>query len=227
MPPLPLVPNVVKIRQRFGIGVDLDCLVVWHMQYTGGPPSDADCAAMAATINGHMIADLESLISTGRSIIGADVTDLSSATGGFGESATTAAGTRTGGELGAAVCMLVSQPIARRYRGGKPRSYWPFGSGTDINNGNRWGSGFTTTVLAALETYLGHLETVTHGTTALTTLVSVSYYQGFTPVTNPVTGRTKDRPKVRTGAIPVDPIISLIPSDKVASQRRRNQQRAA
>ncbi|MGH9123011.1 MAG: hypothetical protein ACRDYC_13890, partial [Acidimicrobiales bacterium] len=55
-------------------------------------------------------------------------------------------------------------------------------------------------------------------------LSSISYYKGFTSVLNPVTGRTRDVPKVRAGAdlpVPIDTVTALIVNPKPGSQRRR------
>jgi hypothetical protein len=53
-------------------------------------------------------------------------------------------------------------------------------------------------------------------------LVSVSYYEGFTSVTNPITGRTKDVSKLRTGGPVVDVVSAIIVANGPKSQRRRN-----
>ena len=225
MPALPAYANVLKISHLFDVGTDANALVNWHMTYSGTPPSDSVCNTLAADIEGHAHTRLVPLFPSVISLAGIKVQDLSSDTAGQGENFGVYPGTRSGSFLGAAVCMLVNMPIGRRYRGGKPRSYWPFGVEGDLDSPQLWSSAFKSTVAGALESYLGDLETVSESGTVLSTLVSVSYYNGFTAVTNPITGRTRDVPKVRTAAITPDIITGLVPSSKVASQRRRNLQR--
>jgi hypothetical protein len=116
---------------------------------------------------------------------------------------------------------MIQFNIARRYRGGKPKIFLPAGVAADISNTNTWGSTFLATantdwaafaaaVLAAGWTGAG---TLTH--------VNVSYYTGFTVVTNPVTHRARNVPTLR-GAPVVDTVISYAAEVDIASQRRRN-----
>lgn len=222
MPPLPAVPGVVKIRHRVTLEDGTTAFTTWHMTYTGSAPSDTDAATLASDIYGHWSVDCASVLCGARIFQGIDVIDLSSDTGAEGSHGGSTTGTLIDEPVGPQVCTLTSMPIARRYRGGKPRSYWPFGSSDVLTGAGAWDATFCTNVTGALETYLGHLEGLTVTDTVLAQLCSVSYYQGFTAVTNPITGRTRDVPKVRTGTIPVDPILSLSTSTKVATQRRRS-----
>lgn len=225
MPPLPNIPGVIKIRHRHTIAGDTDVLVIWHWAYTGGPPTDTDCANLADDIAGYYATDMLGLLNGNITFTGIDVTDLSGPSAGFGTVTVSHAGTRSGGDLAAGTAMLVSMPIARRYRGGKPRSYWPWGVSGDLVDQNTWDSTIISAAESLLATYTGQFPGTSQGSTVLSDHVSVSYYEGFTSVLNPITGRTRDVPKVRTGAIPVDPILAYTPSVKVSSQRRRNQQR--
>lgn len=225
MPPLPPYPNVLRIRHLFDVGVDASAMVNWHMTYTGTAPSDGTCALLAAAIEGvaHpiFVPDMASDVS----LAGIEVQDLTSDTAGQGSNFGIYPGTRSGGYLGAAVATLANMPIGRRYRGGKPRSYWPFGTTTDLQSAQLWEDAYVSEIAGDLETYLAGLEGLTESGTVLSQLVSISYYHGFTAVTNPITGRTRDVPNVRTVALAPDPILAIVVSKKVASQRRRNLQR--
>lgn len=222
MPPLPSVPDVIKVEHLFTVGGDVNVQTRWHLGYTGGAPSNANCTAFAVSMQTAAAANFPALMDTNTSLQGVVVTDLSSPSGGSGDSLSGHAGTRTGELLAAGVAVLCHQPIARRYRGGKPRTYWPFLTAADMVTRQLWASAATTAVAGALETYLAAIESLSEGTTTLTGLVSVSYYEGFTPVTNPITGRTKDVAKLRTGGPVVDVITSLSIGAAPASQRRRN-----
>lgn len=200
-------------------------MVIWHLTYTGGAPSDADCASLATSFYASLTTATVDYVFSGVTYAGIDVQDLTSDTAGSGSHDGTTLGGGGTTENAAQVALLCSMAIARRYRGGKPRSYWPFGSADDLDSGGLWASSYVSAVQAALETYQSEIIGQTAGTTVIAAHVSVSYYSGFTSVLNPVTGRTKDIPKVRTGSIPIDPIISLAVSNRVATQRRRTGRR--
>jgi hypothetical protein len=158
---------------------------------------------------------------------GIRVVDLTTPTSGFGEYLHHATGSRGANELGAGTACLVNMPIHRRYRGGKPRSYWPFGVQTDLQTAQTWTTAFQAAVAGGLETYLAALEGLTVGTTVLGVLVSISYYAGFTiRPSPPIAGvRARNVSTPRSVAITPDPILAINPSIKVSSQRRRNLQR--
>lgn len=225
MPALPNYPSVLRVDHLFDVGTDANALVRWHVSYTGSLPTPANCNAFATAIDALAVTSLIPLMSDSVSLLGIKIVDLTSDTASEGEYLTTHAGTRGSAFLGAGTAALVNMPISRRYRGGKPRSYWPFGVQGDLQTPNTWNSSFLTAVLGGLETYLGGIEGIVEGSTTLGTLVSISYYHGFTAVENPITGRTRDVPLVRTAAITPDVVTGLVPSTKVASQRRRNLQK--
>lgn len=226
MPALPDQPNVLRIDHDFSIGSDASALVRWHYTYSGGAPSDANCVSLAASIYAAWVTACIALLGDDNYIDGVRVTDLTSPTSGQGVHTASTVGTRSGDPLPAGAAVLVNMPIGRRYRGGKPRSYWPFFTGSDLASPQTWLSGSVTAVAGALEAYDGALESLTAGTTDLAALVSISYYEGFTiRPTPPIAGvRAKNIPTPRSVAIAPDVILALNVSGRVASQRRRNQQ---
>lgn len=226
MPPLPNVTKTIKLEHHFLIGTDVNAVVRWFLTYTGGPPSAADLNSICQQAYTHFATDCIGLFPASTAIIELHAIDLDSSSGAEGSYSTTTVGTRVGATLAAGTAVLVNQPIARRYRGGKSRTYWPFGVAADLTDAQDWSSGFITSVQGNLETYYGHLVGLTHGSTVLATLVNVGYYHGFTAVTNPITGRTRDVPTPKAGPITPDLILGIDPKTKVASQRRRNLQRA-
>lgn len=225
MPALPPVANTLKIKIGWTIGSDINAVTILHARYSGGPPSATDAVNLATSIHGFVAARFRPLVGVHNDLASVEVTDLSSSSGAQGIFNTTLAGTRAGGDLGAATAALTSWIILRRYRGGKPRSYWPFGVTTDLTSPTQWTGAFTTAMQTAVQLFYNDMLTATSGTTAITALVNVSYYSGFTAVQNVITGRWRNVPKVRTGAIPTDILVSFTSPTKLASQRRRNLQR--
>jgi hypothetical protein len=222
VPALPVVPNVVRVDVLFTVGSDLNAMDRLHVEYTGGAPSSADCVALAAALYIIFAAELCPYMNANNYLTGVRVTDLSSATGGQGEHIQSTIGAEAPDDIGANSTALVSMRIARRYRGGKPRTYFPLGGFAEMLSPQKWLTTFVTAVQASMDAIRADIAVTTHGTTILTTLCSVSYYHGFTVVTNPITGRARNVPTVR--AVPlVDTCIGWIMEQTIASQRRRLQ----
>jgi hypothetical protein len=220
MPPLPPVPGVLKVALEFGDVSDLRISTRRFWSYTGGAPSAADLITLATTINGHAQDAFIPLMTSTTNLLGVKVTDIGSDIGAEGEFRQSAAGTRTGYQLPAGVAVLVNDQIARRYRGGKPRSYLPFGSSTDLDGNQRWTAGFVNAVTSAWNTFVTAMNATASGSVSLGHPVNVSFYSGFSSYQNPATGRYKSVSQVR--AVPVvDAIVAASCSQIIGSQRRR------
>ena len=223
MPALPDVPNVLRLTAFWHIGEDLSVSNSLDFKYTGGPPSATDATALAQTASTNAATHLYPILQSNQTCDFWTCRDLASHAGAFGQSAAGSAGTGSGGILPAATCVLTNYKIGRRYRGGKPRTYWPFGTTNDLQDESTWSStavgNFGTHIAAWFASMIG----VTEGTTEITEHVNVSFYSGFTSVLNPITGRTKDVAKLRTGGPVVDTIVAQTISNKPGSQRRRYQ----
>lgn len=223
MPALPPVPGVLKVTYEMADGVDFHAICRSFHAYVGGPPSAADCTALALAIYNAWVAHLLPFLPNQSEFLGVTVTDLSSPLGNFGEHLATVTGTRAGSPVAGGTAVLVNAHILRRYRGGKPRTYWPFFSSADLLTLQTW----TNTSVAALQTALTAfyviIDTLLVGTTQLSSGVNVSYYSGFTTRPDPpIPGvRAKNISTPRLVPI-VDVIASRIVNASVASQRRRN-----
>lgn len=222
MPPLAPVPSVLKVNHEWGIGSDLTAISRWHLLYSGGPPTDADCNALASSMYTQWEVIFAGYCGTDIAFLGISIEDLTSPTSGIGSHTGSSLGTRTGGPMPAGVCGLANGPIGRRYRGGKPRTYFPIGVPGDLATANTWASSFITNINAAFAALIADYKGDSSGTTSISEVVNVSYYEGFTSVTNPITGRTKDVPKQRTGGPVTDVIAAYVLNPKLGSQRRRN-----
>lgn len=221
MPPLPVVPNVLRVDLEYSVGEDTAIITRLHWSYTGGPPSVVDAETLAGDIISAHNTDLKSLLFTGNELIGVRVTDLSSSSGADATIPATQAGSRTGSFLPAGACTLANYHISRRYRGGKPRSYFPFGVQGDMQDGQRWTSGYQTSATSGVVAFFAAVSLLTSGSTTLSEPVNVSYYSGFTVVTSPTTGRARNVAKLRTTPV-VDVINTETVAPKIAYQRRRS-----
>lgn len=220
MPALPPVAQVVKLAFPFSIGTDLTARTAWHFEYTGGPPTDAELATFCSDVFADIATDLLAVTPTWVSYLGVEATDLSSPTSAVAEVTGTHTGTRSTTELSAATAVLVNMPIARRYRGGKPRGYWPLLGGSDLSSPQQWTSGAVTAAAGALETFLGHIYGHLVGSITAWTLVNVSYYSGFTNVAYGVPTKYRRVPTPRVTPV-VDAVQGLLVNPRPGTQRRR------
>lgn len=220
MTALPPVPNVLKIEYDWTIGEDMTALTRFHVRYTGGPPSGADCNTLAGDHFTTASTDLLPLLSTANALAEVRVVDLSSASGAQGVHVGPASGSRSGAGMFAQACLLVNEHIARRYRGGKPRMYLPLGIASDLADPQTWSSAFLTPATVGVFAWYVAFIAFLAGTTQCVALVNLSYYSGFTNV--PYGSPTKYRrtPTVRSSPV-VDDIQTLSIRSKVATQRRR------
>lgn len=224
MPALVPYPNVFKVKLRWGLGADQQAITGLHFSWSGTAPTNATCGTIASDIYGFVVSALLGLYSTDNSIEEVVVQDLTSSTSGMGSHTASTAGTRGSGQLTGAVCALLSCQINRRYRGGKPRMYFPFGVPADIQSRQTWEPSFVTAMDTQMAAFIADVLAISVSGCVLGQFVSISYYEGIivTPP-NPITGRVRTIPKPRTAAIAPDPIVSFGFNPNYASQRRRNQ----
>lgn len=223
MPALPPVTDVLKASLIWTDGSDTDTQTGFFLRYSGGPPSNSDAVGFAGNIITAAAPFLAALDESSH-LTGCRVTDLASPEGGDGLATVSDVGTRSGEPNAASICVLLNYQIARRYRGGKPRSYFPFGVAADLTTKQTWSGGLVDVVGGAFGDFIDAVIGTNHGTTTITDHVNVSYYDGFTVVTNPITHRARNVPTLRSTPA-VDVITDQTVSVTVASQRRRNRPR--
>jgi hypothetical protein len=213
MPPLPSVPGVIKLIISSARS-DSPVENILHVAYTGSPPSGANLStylsgsvepATATLFNAEGSTDL-----TGTTI---EAIDLSSDTGASASVDFTSTGTRTGDFAPSSAAVVASWAISRRYRGGHPRTYWPFGTAGTYESGSSklWDAAFVASVTTAIGVWQGAITDITVGATVFDTLCNVSYVDKNL---NPV------KPYRRTTPI-VDPITGVFCKQRICSQRRR------
>jgi hypothetical protein len=220
VPALPDVPQVLRCRLLWSDDTDPAATTTFFVRYTGSAPSSATCVTLATDFAGFWANNLN-LFDTTTELSGCEVTDLTSPTSGQGLATTTYAGTEGGEQLSGGTCVVVNYAIARRYRGGKPRMYLPWGTGLALESRQAWTGDFLTAVLAAVQAaWTGIIGTEVAGCT-ISDHVNVSYYSGFT-VSDPGGGkRARNVPTLRTTPL-VDTVTGNSVLSRPGSQRRRN-----
>lgn len=213
MPPLPAVPNVAKIISS-SLMEDSPSENIFHMLWSGATPNAATLAAYLTDVWAPawdivFAAEAPSSAAT----VQHEAIDLTSAMGASAVVADTTAGGRTGDFAPASAAVLASWEIDRRYRGGHPRTYFPFGTaGTYEGSSNRdWSAAFIADVQTKLNTFLASVQGHDISGTEFSTLVNVSYYDKVITPTPPYRRVTPQ----------VDTITSVIVRTRICSQRRR------
>jgi hypothetical protein len=223
---VPALPNVPAVIRSEFIGSS-DGSEVWqtrfYSQYPGTAPSPGNLVSFNNALAAAFLAHAVPLMGTQKDLFQVNSTDLSSSTAAQAQIAATHVGTRVGAQLPPAAAAVVSYYIGRRYRGGHPRGYWPFGTATEISASGQWDPTFQVSVASAVQQIL--IDAYANGiwnASGPIKHVAVSYYSGFTVVIDPVTGRARNVPKLRPVPL-VDQVISVTTNPEIGTQRRRGQ----
>lgn len=221
MPSLPNTPSaVLSVIFHNDLNGDANVRTKLYFAYTGGPPNNTDCNTIASGASSAWSAHLAALMSNTSAMFLTEVEDLATTNGGVGQHTSAINGTLSGGVLPVEVCQLVNYRVARKYRGGKPRSYFPFGDETKVNtDGRTWTSSQLIAVNAGISAFQTAMAAVTGGSTNVAGPVNVSYYHGYLAPTI-VNNRAKNHLAPRATPI-VDPITSSAANSLLANQRRR------
>lgn len=173
MPALPPAPNCVLVRVKGIYGTSIFNNVL-HLQYTGGAPTTADLSTLATSINSAWTTNFAPLMPIGVNVTGIDLADLTNPAAAAGSFTVTSTGSRAGTIMNAATACCVSWIINSRYRGGHPRTYFPFGVAGDTGSTRTWSSAFQTTVNNAANAFRTALNAITiSGTTYK--MIALSY----------------------------------------------------
>lgn len=221
MPPLPHVSGVIRVSLVGLYGSTGEAVTRFFIQYSGTAPTQAQINTFAAAVGTAWSTNLKSLSGGNYELLHVEAADLSSATSPIGLATVNIGGTRTGSPLAAATSLVAAYQIARRYRGGHPRGYWPFGVSADLTTSQQWADTFVSSCNTNLAAFF--TAVIAAGWTGAGTLthVNVSYFSGFHVVTNPVTGRARNVPTLRSSPL-VDAVTNVVGRSAPGSQRRRN-----
>jgi hypothetical protein len=219
MTPLPDVPGVLSLKFIHDVGEDANAVCVVHFEYSGAAPTPAEAASIASSANGAYITNLKPLLNTNYSLREIIVTDLSSSTGAVGQVSSGTPGGLVGQILTAETCALINFKIGRRYRGGHPRIYMPFGVQESLQDPQTWTAAFSGNVTTGWGNFVIAFQ-ATPSPPTIGNQCNVSYYEGGDWVPREPSGRYVFVPKQRDTPL-IDPVVSASCNAKPASQRRR------
>lgn len=221
MAPLPPVHGVIALVTVWTLGTDPAVMCRLHAIYTGSALTNADATNVAGQYWNIVAADIMPHASPGLNLTKVEVVDLSSPSAGMGTHTGTVLGTAAGGALPANCAVLANAAIQRRYRGGKPRTYWPMGTQNDLKDSQHWLPASITNFNNAVANIYTGLGGLTFSSGQTTGPCSVSYYEGATWYQqDPPNGPYKRTPTLRATPV-VDPINSWTVNPIVGTMRRR------
>ena len=197
--PLPDVP-CVRVNLVYADNAGNKLGNRFFFRYTGGPPVSADLSTIAAAIGAAWETNLAPLTSTDIGLTLVDVLDIATDAGASGSSATGWDGSRSGTGLPIQSTANIKFNIARRYRGGKPKIYWPAGVVGDLENQAQWATDFINDVQTGTAAFFAAVSALTEASISMGGHVNLSYYKGFVNVTNS-SGRERAAPTYRATAL--------------------------
>jgi hypothetical protein len=223
MPALPAAPGVIRTTLDFTVGPDTAALCRFFIHYGGTAPTGANLTTLAGVIDAAWGAQFNGLVTSDSALLAVELEDLSSSTGALGENDTEQFGSNGGAPLPAASAFIIGFSIARRYRGGKPKIFLPIGVSSSIGSNMKWTAAFIASAASAWNNFIAASVASPWTGGGPLTHVNVSYYSGFTVVTNPITHRARNVPTLR-GAPVVDAVTGYTTEFNMGAQRRRNRQ---
>lgn len=223
MPPLPPVSKMLRVDLIQSFGTDTNIRNRLFFAYTGVGPTPTDLTTLATTIANAWSGNISSQVSSGHTLTGINITDLTSATGAQVVTAQSKAGTiGTGSALPASSSAIVKFKIGRRYRGGHPRFYLSGQVSGNFQSPQQLTSAYVSGLTTAFAAFIAACEAAPPANLGALSHENVSYFSGFTNKTYP-SGRTRPVPTLR-GSPTVDLVLSYSVNPRYGNQRRRIQQ---
>jgi len=217
-PPLPEQP-CLRVRLDYTQTDGYDAGSRFFLSYSGAAPTAGNCATLAGEIAAAWNTYLAEVVNDTFALTEVDVLDIGTYDGASGQWTGSHAGTAGGTPLPAQAAMNVEFEISRRYRGGKPRMFLPpSNTGFQLDAGH-WDSSIITSVNTQIAAFMADVESFDVGSVGTLAHVNVSYYEGFTNITNS-SGRERAVPTYRDTA-KIDPVNGYAAKGLIGSQRRR------
>lgn len=216
--PLPDTP-CVRVRLIWNDTDGNDLGTRFYLSYSGSAPTAGNCTTLAGDVSTAWGTNLKGDCQDNISLVEVDVLDIATNSGLSGQWTGTITGTN-GSTFTPIQCAInIEYGIARRYRGGKPRCYLPPAGNSELLGNNRWSSAFLSSVTTDVTAFFTAVEALSVGAVGTLKHVSLSYYKGFTNITNS-SGRERAVPTYRGTAVH-DNVTGYFPKQIIGSQKRR------
>lgn len=220
MPTPPNVPNVIRSRFSGTLSTGSDWSIHLYWSYTGSAPNNTEMLTFADALSTAWSGNLAALQSSTVEMNEVDVEDLS-VSGAAATYPFPVPGTVTeSSPVPDQVCFVMKFAINRRYRGGKPKIFFPGIQVANQQDAATWSSAAITEWEESWGSFIDAVDGTGIGPATIVDNVSVSYYEGFTSVQNPITLRWRNVPKYRE--VPLVDIVQEYSVDpRLGSQKRR------
>ena len=176
--PLPLAPGAIKTALGFSVGTDASVSSHFFWQTSSSGITTAQLTTLAGDIAGAYSTDLAQLATGYVHLHQVEATDLSTAATAPGLWAGDHAGTNSNDPLAASTAALFNLKIARRYRGGHPRLYMPFGWQGALTGPQTWTNAFIASANTQMAAFVAAIIGSGGGAPTITSLANVSYRTG-------------------------------------------------
>lgn len=220
--PTPPLPDVPCVR----VGLDYSDSISkfgsrFYLSYTGGALSGADCTALAGTVSSAWSTTVATQVSSSFQLVEVDVLDIATRDGLSGQDETPHAGTNTtGGPCPVQCAINVEFGIARRYRGGKPRIYFPPAPVSAMADPSHWQEGLVTSMNGEIADFFAAIIAGAPAAGSPWKHVSLSFYKGSAGVIYDAGGEGRTDETYRPTANH-DDITGYSTKAVIGSQRRR------
>lgn len=201
---LPDVPSVIRMAFEHHLG-DAKMTNVLHFLYGGGPLTQTDLDFLANFAASEWTTDILAGMSNAVIFDQLVAQDLTSRTSPVSVITSGAHSSLTGAGAPLNSALVISHHIARRYRGGHPRTYIGGLRQVDVNDPTHWTSAIVAGYQTAWNTFIGNVVGSTHGGHAILEYVNVSYFSAGALRVTPV----------------VDDVLSSLVKSGLGTQRRR------
>lgn len=216
--PLPASP-CLRVRLLYTQTDGYDAGSRFYLSYSGGAPTTANCDTLAGDVAAAWNTNIAAMIDSSFALTEVDVLDIATDSGNSG----TWTGSHSGGEGGTSLpaqsAINVEFDIGRRYRGGKPRMFLPPSVTSTQLDAGHWNSTLIDNSNTNVAAFMAQIAALDIGSLGTLAHVNLSYYKGFTNVTNS-SGRTRAAPTYRAAAL-VDPVTGYATKGLIGSQKRR------
>lgn len=218
--PLPLAGPAIKVSMNWQESGSLTYASHFYMQYSSGPPSQADLNKLCGDVTSVWTSTMKPLFSPDIVLLSAFATDLSSTTPNTGNANSGQPGTNGVEEVEAGAAIHLKFKTAYKYRGGHPGCFLPPGPSSQVLEPSSWIGTYLTSVVNAFGTITGTIQGDSFATMSNVKQVAISYYSGHIPNTDPSPWAPKNVPAQRA-APQLHPVTVILGTPLIASQRRR------
>jgi hypothetical protein len=214
------VPGVMRITFAglFSSGSDWSTALDFAWSRTGGgAPTGGEVNGVAQDSYEAWTANMSGNLPSDSSIEQCTATPLDSEAYPVGVWTQSTAGTIPDFTTPAGLCVVVSKTVVNRWRGGRPKNYFPGAPASWLQDPSNWHTDNLATYMTGVKNMMDAMSSIETGSLALGTPVAISYVETVIDPGPP--------PTATHGVVRVPPLVMVVTDlngrQRVGSQRRR------